>query len=615
MRSLSIFIFSFIFSAALVMSATAEAQTQKMTDTMPPPGAPPERVEPTEREKLDEVITQYTEAAKRLDPYYAPFYGVEDDLADFGDFLSAEHRERAKTIRKAALNALKPIMHKKMTGNDLILYRLFKQDLEHGLAYYDLPLYLYDNFTQMDNRFRSYIDDSSPALTSFPFDSKKHYEDFIERSEGFPPFVDRQIQTFKDAQKKGYVLNCTIAKSALNTYQEALVTDIEKNPFYRPVLSMPSSITKAEQKEIRAAFKKMISERILPAFQKFDQYYRETYIPKCRKSYGIGALPKGDKLYSFLIRHHTDLKLSANEVHKTGLREVARIAGEMEKIKTELKFEGTLQEFLKSLIVDEKYYFKNAKDMFAAFMKYKKVVDAKIPQYFSLVPTTNFVMAESENPEDAAASYRMPTDFQPFGRFVVNTKNLKGVPTYGVETLYLHEAIPGHHFQLALQYELKETLSEYQRKVFSSNAFAEGWALYVERLGRDEGWLSSPMQRMGSLSDEMLRAVRLVVDSGIHSKGWSREKTIEYMQTYLAADIRDIEIEADRYSVWPGQALAYKTGQLKILELRDFAKKQLGQKFDIKEFHKQVLQNGMVSLEILDTVIKDWVKKAKLGEL
>lgn len=564
--------------------------------------------EKTEREKLDEVITQYTEAAKRLDPYYAPIFGVEDELSSFGDYLTPEQRERAKTVRKAALSALKPIKQKKLSASDMILFRLFKEDLEHGLKYYDYPLYLYDSFTQMDNRLRSYIDDSSPELTSFPFDSKQHYDDFVERSEGFPPYVDRQIETFKEAIKKGYVLNCTIAKSALNTYQEALVKDVEKNPFYRPVLKFPKEITKAEQTELRAAFKKMISERILPAFQKFDKYYRDEYMPKCRKTYGIGALPKGSAMYSYMIQHHTDLPLKASTVHKTGLKEVARIAAEMEKIKKDMKFEGTLREFLQSLVKDDKYYFKNAKDMFAAFLTYQKTVDQKIPQYFSLVPKTPFKMAESENPEDAAGSYRMPTDFQPFGRFVVNTKNLKGVPTYGIQTLFLHEAIPGHHFQLALQYELKDKLSEYQRKVFNSNAFAEGWALYVEGLGREEGFITDELSMMGSLSDEMLRAVRLVVDTGIHSMNWSREKTIEYMQSYLAADIRDIEIEADRYSVWPGQALAYKTGQLKILELRQFAKDKLGPKFDIKEFHKVVLENGMVSLDVLDAIVKEWVK-------
>jgi uncharacterized protein (DUF885 family) len=194
---------------------------------------------------------------------------------------------------------------------------------------------------------------------------------------------------------------------------------------------------------------------------------------------------------------------------------------------------------------------------------------------------------------------------------VVNTKNIKAVPSYGVNTLYLHEAIPGHHFQLALQYELKKELTEYQRKMYDSTAFVEGWALYAEYLGREMGLLSDPMQLMGSLNDEMLRAVRLVVDTGIHSKGWSRTKAIQYMKANLASDIRDIEIEADRYSVWPGQALAYKTGQLKIIELRKKAEAELGPRFDLREFHKIVLMSGTVSLKVLEEHVNDWVTLLK----
>jgi uncharacterized protein (DUF885 family) len=225
-----------------------------------------------------------------------------------------------------------------------------------------------------------------------------------------------------------------------------------------------------------------------------------------------------------------------------------------------------------------------------------------------LVPKSDFKIVETSNPEDASGSYNQPTETAPFGRFIVNTKNLKAVPIYDVTTLMLHETVPGHHFQLALQYEMKDSLSEYQRKVYNSNAFAEGWALYAEYLGNEMGMFTDPDQRFGNLNDEMLRAVRLVVDTGIHSMGWSQQRAIAYMAHHLASDHKDIETEINRYSVWPGQALGYKVGQLKILELRHKAESVLGKNFDIKGFHKAIIGNGTVSLGVMETQVNDWIK-------
>jgi uncharacterized protein (DUF885 family) len=249
--------------------------------------------------------------------------------------------------------------------------------------------------------------------------------------------------------------------------------------------------------------------------------------------------------------------------------------------------------------------------MFNAFEKVKAETAERIPRYFSLVPKSDFKIVETSNPEDAAGRYDNPTENIPYGRFVANTINLRSVPVYGVTTLMLHETVPGHHFQLALQFEMKDKLSEYQRKVYSSNAFVEGWALYAEYLGREMGMYADPLQRLGNLNDELLRAVRLVVDTGIHAFGWTHDKTIAYMRDHLASDAKDIENEANRYSVWPGQALGYKIGQLKIIELRKLAEQELGPKFDIKEFHRVVIGNGTVSLTVLEQQVKDWIAETK----
>jgi uncharacterized protein (DUF885 family) len=557
--------------------------------------------------KLEMAITKYSEANKRLDAFSAPYFNVLEDLDKFGDFLSPDMKQRKKTNVEIALKDISTIDTTKLSKPQALAYRLFKSDMEHTLKGFEFP-FEYFAFDQMENRFRQYIDDSSPELTSFPFKTRENFEAFVKRSEGFLPFVDRQILTLKNGAKDGYALNCVIAKSAIETYKDALEKDVKKNPFYRPVLDMPSAISNADQQRLRADFSMMIRTRILPGFEKFDTFYKAEYLPKCRKSFGLKGLPDAAKLYAYQIRANSDLEMDPVAIHQTGLKEVARIRNEMQKAFTELGYKGSMKENLKRITSDPQSYFTNVKDMFAAYESLRSAVNREVEKSFSLIPKTDFKMVESENPEDAAGSYRDPTEVLPVGRFIVNSKNLKATPRWGVNTLFIHEAIPGHHFHLALQYEMKDTLSEYQRKMFYSNAFTEGWALYAERWGREAGLLKDPAQMVGSLSDEMLRAVRLVVDTGIHHYGWSRQKVIKYMTANLPSDARDIQIETDRYSVWPGQALGYKLGQLKILELRDEAQKRLGAKFNLKDFHKVVLENGTVSLPVLESNVEAWLK-------
>ncbi len=559
--------------------------------------------------QLEAAINKYAEANKRLDAFNAPYFNVLTDLDKFGDFLSPEMKVRHRNNVSTALNDLATVDPTQLSRPQALAYRLFKSNMEHDLKGFDFP-FEYFAFDQMGNRFRQYIDDSSPELTSFPFQTRENFQAFIKRSEGFPAFVDRQIYTLKEGAKAGYALNCVIAKSAIETYKDALETNVEKNPFYRPALNFPASINKADQEKLRADFAMMVSTRILPGFQKFDAFYKKEYLPLCRKSFGLKGLPNADKIYAYQIRGNADLEMDPAAIHATGLKEVARIRREMQKAFSELGYSGSMKSNLQKITADPQTYFTSVKDMFAAYDALRANVNREVEKDFSLIPKTDFKMVESENPEDAAGSYREPTEIQPFGRFVVNAKNLKSTPRWGANTLFIHEAIPGHHFHLALQYEMKDTLSEYQRKMFYSNAFTEGWALYAERWGREAGLLSDPAQMVGSLSDEMLRAVRLVVDTGIHHYGWPRERVIKYMSANLPSDARDIQIETDRYSVWPGQALGYKLGQLKILELRENAQKQLGAKFNLKDFHKVVLENGTVSLPVLESNVEAWLKSS-----
>jgi uncharacterized protein (DUF885 family) len=561
--------------------------------------------------ELDGIVSEYAESMKRADPYNAPIFDVEEDLDKFGDYPTQAYYDRVKRIYDTAIGKIARVQFAALTEKDKNTYRLFKEDVETGVKQFDFPQSKYVEFNQMGNRLQQYLDDSSQSLTSFPFDSVKHYDAFLKRSEGFPAYVDRQIEILRDGVAKKVVLSCVAARASMNTYKDGLEKDPEKNPFYRPINFMPKTFPEADQQRLKAAYRAMVEERILPGYQKFDEFFRKKYLPHCRSTYGIGSLPDGASWYRYEILSNTNLPLDPKDIHQLGLKEVERISGELEQVKKELGFKGPLREFLKSLTGNPRYFFTSSKDMFNAFEKVKAETAERIPRYFSLVPKSDFKIVETSNPEDAAGRYDNPTENIPYGRFVANTINLRSVPVYGVTTLMLHETVPGHHFQLALQFEMKDKLSEYQRKVYSSNAFVEGWALYAEYLGREMGMYADPLQRLGNLNDELLRAVRLVVDTGIHAFGWTHDKTIAYMRDHLASDAKDIENEANRYSVWPGQALGYKIGQLKIIELRKLAEQELGPKFDIKEFHRVVIGNGTVSLTVLEQQVKDWIAETK----
>lgn len=561
-----------------------------------------------EGQKLNRLISEFTESLKSLDTYDAPYYDVKEDFDKFGDYLSEDYFAREKRITLQTKEKLDKIKPNGLLENDRITYDLFLEDLSVAVSKYDFD-YQFLGFNQMGNRLLTVIDDSNPDLTSFPFTNLTNYEAYLLRMKGFPAFIDRQIQMLKKLSANKLTLNCEVAKKVRSTYQSALEKNIDKNPFLRPALRFPSEINISDQTRLLGEFKNLISQDLIPAFEKFDRYYVNEYIPNCRKSFGLSDLPNAKKWYQYQIWSNTNLHMKPKEIHEVGLSEVARIRSEFEQVKKALGFKGSLKEFFQSLNKDEKYYFKSSQELKAAFYQVKDLIEAKIPKYFDLIPQTPYEIVESSNPEDAAASYRVPTESVPRGRFVINALNLKATPKFGVTTLSMHEAVPGHHFQLALVYEMKDSLSEYRRKIFNSNSFVEGWALYAERLGYEMGLYEDPLQKLGNLNDEMLRAVRLVVDTGIHAYGWSRKKAQDYMKANLASVDKDIEIEVDRYSVWPGQALGYKLGQLKIMELRRLAEKKMGNQFDIRKFHSEVIGRGTISLGVLEARIEDWIQR------
>lgn len=564
-------------------------------------------------EKLDKLVNGYFDKVKRLDAFNAPFFNVEEDLPKFGDYLSPELKKTTKALMADTLRELKKIDSGSLDEKYSVTYDLFREDLENSLKGFDFP----SEEISIDHkwtRLTGYLDDSSPSLTAFPFATVKNYEDFVARSQGFGAYIDRQIQVLRQGIKNKIVLSCPVAEKVPGTYVEGLKKEVEKNAFYRPLSVMPKEFSKKDKERITESFKQMITNNIVPGFEKFDLFFKTEYLPKCRNEFGYGTFPNGKKWYKYAVKINTNTNKTPLEIHKIGLSEVARIKSEMIKIKNRMGFKGSFKEFLKFTVDDPNSYFKSSREAIDAYQSVREKIDAEIPKYFNLIPKTEYKVVEAENAEAPAASYNSPTEMKTYGRFVVNTLNLKGNTIPGVTTLSLHEAIPGHHFQLALAFEMKDKITEYQRKIFNSNAFVEGWALYTEYLGREMGLFKDDTQYLGHLSDEMLRACRLVLDTGIHAKGWSKQKSIDFMAAHLASDIKDIESEVERYSVWPGQALGYKIGQLKIIELRKKAEKELKNQFDIKKFHDVVLGQGTVSLFVLEKQVNKWIASQKKGK-
>lgn len=586
-----LFMLKFFFSIIVLISITSFAQV----------------------EALNKVVNGYTEQVKRLDAYQAPYFNLEEDLGKFGDYLSPELTTKYKALITQTLADLKKVDAKQLNDSYKITYDLFKEDLETALEGFQFPV----DALSVNNkwtRLTGYMEDASPNLTAFPFATVKNYEAFVSRAEGFPAYIDRQIQALKNDLKSKYILSCPIAEKVPATYKDGMIKEVEKNPFFRPLSMMPKEFSTKDKERITESFKTMIAKNIAPSYEKFDTFFKNEYLPKCRKDFGFGTFPNGKKWYRYFVKVSTNTNKTPAEIHKIGLDEVARIQGEMMKIKDKMGFKGDFKAFLKFIVDDPNSYFKTSKEAIDGYVNVRKKIDAEVPKYFRLMPKADYRVVEAENIDAPAASYNQPTEMKNFGRFVVNTLNLKGNSILEMTSLSLHEAVPGHHFQLALVFEMKDKLSEYQRKVFNSNAFVEGWALYSEYLGREMGLFSDDRQYLGHLSSEMLRATRLVVDTGIHSKNWSRQKSIDFMAAHLASDIKDIESEVDRYSVWPGQALGYKIGQLKIIELRKKAEKELKNQFDIKKFHDVVLGNGTVSLFVLEKQVNKWIEEQKKGK-
>jgi uncharacterized protein (DUF885 family) len=444
-----------------------------------------------------------------------------------------------------------------------------------------------------------------------PFRSREDYQRWIRRAQAFPVWVDAAIAAMREGMARGVVHPRIVMVKVVRQLEDLLAGDPERSLFYGPAENMPPGWSAAERAVMKGAIAVLIEEDLNPAYRKLRDFIRDDYLPACRTTVAWSALPDGAAWYASEVRRHTTTRMTPGEIHALGLAEVARIRAGMEDVSRRVGFGGTLAEFFRYVREEPAFYFAKPADLLAGFRRLKKQVDAELPRLFAIRPKADYEIRPVEAFRAASAAggyYQAPSaDGTRPGIFYVNTHDLKAQPIFGMETLSLHEAAPGHHFQVSIQQEL--TALPRFRRFQGHVAYNEGWALYAESLGPELGLFTDPMQWYGRLSDEMLRAMRLVVDTGLHAEGWSRERAVAYMRENSSLADSDIEAEVDRYIVNPGQALGYKIGELRIQALRRRAASALGPRFDLREFHAAVLEDGALPMEALEAKIGRWIER------
>ncbi|MBB1326452.1 DUF885 domain-containing protein [Pseudoalteromonas sp. SR45-1] len=559
-------------------------------------------------QQLDVLVAQYYDESLTYSPISATYNGRNEFNDQFTPEISKENRAKKAAFYKKYQQRLNFIDKAQLTGQSLLSFEILERDLALKLEGMQFPDYLLP-INQMAGAHNTFAGFGS-GQSAQPFNTVEDYTAFISRSEGFVKWLASVERSMAQGIKLGITLPKPLAEKLQPQFAAHVVKNAEDSLFWGPIKKLPESFSAQQKQKITAQYRQLIMQHLVPAYKSMSDFLANQYIPNSRESVGYTDLPNGKAWYEYQIKKNTTLSLSADEIHDIGLSEVSRILSEMKKVKETVGFKGELSEFFDHLRDSDEFYYDTPEELIAAYENVKKKIDARLPLLFNIAPKAPYVVkaVEAYRAQSAAgASYASPApDGSRPGIFYINAYNLKAQPKFLLETLSIHEAAPGHHFQIALQQEI-EGLPDF-RKFGGYTVFAEGWALYAESLGKELGLFTDPYMWYGRLSDEQLRAMRLVLDTGFHAKGWTRQQGIDYMLANSSMAKSDVIAEVERYIAWPGQALSYKLGQFKIQELRDFSKKELGDKFDIKAFHTQILIDGALPMPILEEKIKRWVK-------
>jgi uncharacterized protein (DUF885 family) len=529
---------------------------------------------------------------------------------------SPEGIEKRKRHLAESLTKLKATSRESLPESEHLNYDLYRELLEstaEGLPYGDDPM-PFRNVVPRSlwmplNQMEGVQQNAASTIASMPRQSVADYEDIVARLEALPNSVEQNIALLREGLKRGYTPPKVALRDVPKQIADLIPPDAMASPLLEPFKEFPANFPEAERKRLTDRAKTVYASAVLPAFQKLHDYFAGTYLPACRESIAATALPDGAAAYAYHVRWQTTTNLTPAQIHEIGLSEVKRIRAEMDKVIAAAGFHGSFQEFTTFLRTDARFYYDKPEDLVNGYRIIAKKIDPELAHLFGKLPRLTYGVTpipDFKAPSQTTAYYQpgAPQIGRP-GYYFVNTYNLHARPKWEMEALSLHEAVPGHHLQISLGQEL-EDVPEFRKQVGYS-AYVEGWALYSEGLGEQLGLYKDPYSKFGQLTYEMWRAVRLVVDTGMHSMGWTRAQAIQFFTDNTGKTDQDISVEVDRYIVWPGQALAYKLGQLKIRELRGRAEKSLGAKFDVRAFHDEVLGQGALPLNVLEERVTMWI--------
>ncbi len=507
------------------------------------------------------------------------------------------------------LKEIELISDKELSPEDKISLELLTFLLKDHLAYFEYKMHL--NPILSDSGFHNSLVYRVRALSN-----KKQIENYIKMLKSIPLFVDQNLVLLRKGLAEGVSQPLIIFKGYETSYKKHITETAEENFYFSPFLQLPEQLSPSEKDSITKLAKETIQAAVIPSFQKIQTFFEDEYYPKTRKEIGVSQTPNGDAFYKNRIAYYTTLEMNAQEVHNLGLEEVKKIKAAMNDIIKEVGFKGSFEQFLYFLRTDKQFYATTGAELLMRARDIAKRLDEQLPRYFKTLPRTPYGVAPV--PDAIAPKYTggryiptKPKSTNP-GYYWVNTYNLNSRPLYVLPALTAHEAVPGHHLQMALNSELPKTIPSFRRSLYLS-AYGEGWGLYTEKLAAEMGIYTTPYERFGQLTYSMWRACRLVVDTGIHAFGWTKEQAVEYMSSNTALSFHEINTEVDRYISWPGQALAYKVGELKISELRQKTEAALGEQFDIREFHNIILQKGTLTLPLMEKEVETYIEQ-KLNE-
>lgn len=568
-----------------------------MTSTKHPPTSP--------SDQLAALIKDDWEFRMSEDPTWATYTGDHR----FNDLLpgaTEEDNARRLDVLRDTRSKLAQIDPTKLSTADRLNHEVFSRQLNIDIN--ELVYHAYRLPISKAAGFHTGLPETLPFIT--PFDTVQDYEKYLARLSAFPKFVQENIDTMRVGLDTGYTPPRAALEGVEDAIRKQIVSDPTQSMFFLPFTQFPAPISTSERQHLETEGRNVLLKLIIPAYEALLNFVQEEYIPAAVPEIGADHLPNGRDFYQHRVHQYTSLDLTPEQIHATGHAEVKRIRAEMEAVLHSVNFSGDIKAFIEFLRSDPRFYATTPDALLKETAYVLKRIDGELPRLFKTLPRTPYgirVIPEASAPSSTTAYYFPPTgDGRSAGFYYVNTYDLKSRPLYEIEALSLHEAVPGHHLQIALQQEME--LPDF-RRFGGFTAFVEGWALYSERLGLEMGFYTDPYSNFGRLSYEMWRACRLVVDTGIHALGWTRQQAIDFMAANTSSTLLNIANEVDRYIAWPGQALAYKIGELKIRELRSSAEKRMGSKFDLRSFHDLILGSGAVPLDILENMVESWIKE------